>query len=75
MQKVYSIEADYISDRHGDSFRSVIYTDGHLYADKDTAQMTADLLNLADDGAIGFEVGLHGNDEPVKYFVFEMQVD
>jgi len=74
MQKVYSIEADYFSERHGDSFRSFINTDFHLFADKDTAQMTVDLLNLADEGDIGFEVGLHGEKYPTKYFVVEMQV-
>jgi hypothetical protein len=36
--------------------------------------MTVDLLNLADEGDIGFEVGLHGEKYPTKYFVVEMQV-
>jgi hypothetical protein len=74
MQKVYAIEAEYVDERHRDTFRSFIDTDFHLYGDKDTAQMTADLLNIADEGDIGFEVGLHGDKYPTKYFVVEMQV-
>jgi hypothetical protein len=70
---VFTINAQYTSDRFGHTFTSAIDTDT-VFADRLTAEMAADFLNLMSDGVDALEMGLHGNDYPDKFFVTELTV-
>lgn len=71
--QVYQIMATYQSDRWGSTFGSHVWTDNTVYSDRLAAEMAVDLLNLLreeDNGAV-FDMGLHGNDEPIEYYLQE----
>ena len=71
---VFTINAQYTSDRYGHTFTSAIDQSLPVFNDRLTAEMAADFLNLMSDGVDALEVGLHGNDYPDKFFVTELTV-
>lgn len=70
MQTVYSLMAQYVTDDEL-TFIGAIDTDDTIYATKEDAESTAELLTLAD---VEFEVSHHPKHTIEKYVVWPVTV-
>ena len=69
--EIYQVMGTYRSNRFGSTFNSHVHTDSVVYADRDSAELTADLLNhlVAENDELVMELELHGDDELRKFYV------
>lgn len=76
MQSVYQVMATYQHDRFHSLFGGYVDTEYTVYGDRLSAELTADLFNLLleEDYGVAVNLGLHGDSEPVKFWVQELSL-
>ena len=73
---VFQVMGQYAADRRVGEFTSHVYTDNTVYGDRDSVELTADLLNhlIEIDDSVVYELGLHGDDLIQKFYVEEFSL-